>query len=572
MRRVEMRVLALSIALVWCVGVGVPAMGQDAPAGEVTAERELEKEARRLTTAITEDWDELSGIGDQVQRSTGKDTQALRKRGREILTEFLADLDALSVNIMARQEAGMDVTEDRDQVAAVMRESADFLRASAVRYRDRGEELRAQMEEASAEDRDVLQEKITFTEEWYGTALEFLLGQTLAMEEFDLATDEERTFMTQHLGQWVDLVAGRVMLSREEADKAGRLATADPANTELATRLDAANGDLDELISRLDSIAGMMDSLGLDVSDYEQLIFEVTGEITTDLLNRDVLGGLAKTWGRSIKDWIAENGPSMVLKLLLFVAILVAFRILSKIARKVVHRALKASQLNVSQLLEQTVLSMTGNLVMIFGVLVALSQVGVEIAPLLAGLGVVGFIVGFALQDTLGNFASGVMILIYRPYDVEDLVEVAGVSGRVKDMSLVSTTILTLDNQTLVIPNSKIWGDVIKNITAQKIRRVDLVFGIGYSDNIPHAEKVMHEIVEGNDKVLKEPEPVIRLHNLGDSSVDFVVRPWVATDDYWEVFWDITREVKMRFDAEGISIPFPQRDVHVFPEGGGGES
>jgi small conductance mechanosensitive channel len=182
---------------------------------------------------------------------------------------------------------------------------------------------------------------------------------------------------------------------------------------------------------------------------------------------------------------------------------------------------------------------------------------------MLAGLGVAGFVIGFALQDTLGNFAAGGMILIYRPYDVDDYVEVAGASGFVKEMSLVSTTIATFDNQTLVVPNSKIWGDVIKNVTAQKVRRVDLTFGIGYGDDIPHAEKILRAIVEENEQVLSRPDAQVHLHELADSSVNFVVRPWVRTEDYWQVYWDITREVKMRFDREGISIPFPQRDVHV---------
>ena len=133
-------------------------------------------------------------------------------------------------------------------------------------------------------------------------------------------------------------------------------------------------------------------------------------------------------------------------------------------------------------------------------------------------------------------------------------------------MSLVSTTIATFDNQTLVVPNSKIWGDVIKNVTAQKVRRVDLEFGIGYSDDIEHAERVLEDILDNNEMVLKKPEPMIKLHALADSSVNFAVRPWVKTDDYWDVYWDITREVKMRFDREGISIPFPQRDVHMFTE------
>jgi small conductance mechanosensitive channel len=236
-------------------------------------------------------------------------------------------------------------------------------------------------------------------------------------------------------------------------------------------------------------------------------------------------------------------------------------------ARKVVAKALHSSTIEVSQLLERTALSVTKSIIMIIGFLVALSQLGVEVGPMLAGLGVAGFIIGFALQDTLSNFAAGAMILFYRPYDVGDLVEAGTAFGKVKDMSLVSTTILTVDNQTLVIPNSKIWGDVIKNVTAQTRRRVDMVFGIGYADDIPHAEKVLWEIVTAHDKVLDNPEPVVKLHTLNDSSVDFIVRPWAETDDYWDVYWDITREVKIRFDAEGISIPFPQRDVHVFQEG-----
>ncbi len=155
------------------------------------------------------------------------------------------------------------------------------------------------------------------------------------------------------------------------------------------------------------------------------------------------------------------------------------------------------------------------------------------------------------------------MILLYRPYDVGDLIESGAVFGTVEKMSLVSTTVLTIDHQTLIVPNSKIWGDVIKNVTAQDLRRVDMVFGISYTDDIAHAEKVLTSICEAHPEVLGDPEPTIRLHELGDSSVNFVVRPWVKTEDYWEVYWDITREVKVRFDQEGVSIPFPQRDVHV---------
>ncbi len=133
-------------------------------------------------------------------------------------------------------------------------------------------------------------------------------------------------------------------------------------------------------------------------------------------------------------------------------------------------------------------------------------------------------------------------------------------------MNLVSTNLLTLDNQLFVVPNNKIWMDVIKNVTDQDIRRVDMVFGISYSDDIPKAEATLEDILKSHEKVLDEPESMVHLHTLGESSVDFVVRPWVNVDDYWEVYWDVTRSVKLRFDEEGISIPFPQRDVHTYNE------
>jgi small conductance mechanosensitive channel len=131
-------------------------------------------------------------------------------------------------------------------------------------------------------------------------------------------------------------------------------------------------------------------------------------------------------------------------------------------------------------------------------------------------------------------------------------------------MTLVTTNISTLDNQMIVVPNNKIWGDVIKNVTAQDMRRVDMVFGIAYNDDITKAEEILNDILRSHDKILDNPEPVVRLHTLGESSVDFVVRPWVKIDDYWDVYWDVTKTVKLRFDDEGISIPFPQRDVHVY--------
>ncbi|WP_299805548.1 mechanosensitive ion channel family protein [uncultured Shewanella sp.] len=321
---------------------------------------------------------------------------------------------------------------------------------------------------------------------------------------------------------------------------------------------------LDQSSSSLNSTIEILDAYGQNTALYKQTLFSVSGDITQDVLNFDVASNLLSEWMTIAKNQAMENGAGILFKLIIFCLILFLSSLVGRVAKSVVQKAVSNSKLKFSMLLQDFFISLSGKVVFALGLLIALSQLGFELAPLLAGFGIAGVIIGFALQDTLSNFASGMMILVYRPFDVGDLINAGGVTGRVSHMSLVSTTIKTLDNQRLIVPNNKIWGDTINNITVEHQRRVDMTFGIGYGDNIEHAEKVLHDIVMAHPLVLKDPEPMIKLHTLGESSVDFIVRPWAKPEDYWEVYWDITRTVKMRFDAEGISIPFPQRDVHIY--------
>jgi len=301
-------------------------------------------------------------------------------------------------------------------------------------------------------------------------------------------------------------------------------------------------------------------------SSYKAILLQQAGSISLSFFSSNALYTVFSEAWATVKNVFTSKGPTFLLRFLVFVAVLFVFRLLSRLTQRLVRAASDRSRLAMSNLLKNMLVTMSGGTVMIVGILIALSSIGISLTPMLAGLGVAGFIVGFALQDSLSNFAAGAMILIYRPFDVNDFIEVTDVSGLVRKMNLVSTTVVTFDNQTLVVPNRKIWGDVIKNVTSQTQRRVDLEFGIGYGDDIELAEKIFREIVESHEKVLKDPAPNIRLHSLGDSSVNFIVRPWAKTEDYWTVYWDITREVKLRLDREGISIPFPQRDVHLYTE------
>lgn len=324
---------------------------------------------------------------------------------------------------------------------------------------------------------------------------------------------------------------------------------------------------LKSVARELEILTHDMQALGLDASRYKSQLITATGSISSDLFSIDVFTLLASSWTDVITNWVRLNGATMIFNFLLFVLIIFVSRILSRWVKRGTETALRYATTPLSTLSQRMLVSAASSAVYLIGILFALSQIGFSFGPVLAGLGIAGFVVGFALQDTLSNFASGMMILFYRPFDVGDVIDADGIYGTVSEMSLVNTTILTFDNQTLIVPNSQIWGNVIKNVTAQTQRRVDLVFGIGYGEDIVKVEGVLKQILDDHEKILDDPVPLIKVHELGESSVNFAVRPWVKTDDYWEVYWDITRTVKLKFDEAGISIPFPQRDVHFYRDG-----
>ena len=385
-------------------------------------------------------------------------------------------------------------------------------------------------------------------------------------DDFGLEATEEKKYLVSVLS---DSAANRSMfleLARDDIRMLKSTVATLPGDTELANWLSAVQTRNQMAAKSLRDIVALMNAQGLETRQYRQQVLTVTGEITTDVLDVGIVGSLISGWSKAIVDLVAREGFRILFRLLLVALILFVSVQLARLVQKLVDRGLNSARIQISHLLRRMVVSTAKNLIIILGVLIAISQLGISLGPLLAGLGIAGFIIGFALQDTLSNFASGLMILVYRPFDVGDTVEAAGIRGKVNHMSLVNSTFMTFDNQRLVVPNNLIWQSVITNVTAQFTRRVDLVFGISYGDDIEKAEKLLREIVAEQETVLASPEPNIRLHELAESSVNFIVRPWVKTDDYWDTYWDITRAVKLRFDAEGISIPFPQRDVHVIEQ------
>jgi len=217
---------------------------------------------------------------------------------------------------------------------------------------------------------------------------------------------------------------------------------------------------------------------------------------------------------------------------------------------------------------DETLVSFVGSLsyvaLLAFVIIAALNQLGIQTASFIAVLAAAGLAIGLALQGSLANFAAGVLMIIFKPFKVDHYIEGAGVAGTVEAIQIFATRLKTPDNKTIIVPNSKMMGDNITNYSMKGTRRVDFVFGIGYGDDIDKARQVIEGIISQDERVLKDPASMVAVSELADSSVNFTVRAWTNGGDYWSFYCDTTEKVKKRFDAEGISIPFPQRDVHVY--------
>ena len=236
-------------------------------------------------------------------------------------------------------------------------------------------------------------------------------------------------------------------------------------------------------------------------------------------------------------------------------------RWVSKQLSRLIARALKKAKI------EPTLLKFVENLsytaMLVFVVIAALAKLGVQTASAIAVLGAAGLAIGLALQGSLANFASGVLILIFKPFKVGDFVEVAGTKGTVQAIHIFNTVLNSPDNIRIIVPNSAVTGGNMFNYTVNGTRRVDLVIGVSYGDDLKKARKVIEKVLASDERILDDPAPVIGVLGLADSSVNFVVRPWVKSSDYWPAYFDLTEQIKVALDKGGITIPFPQRDVHI---------
>ncbi len=289
---------------------------------------------------------------------------------------------------------------------------------------------------------------------------------------------------------------------------------------------------------------------------------QTKGALKTDVLRRSLVEKKENNEFDSSKiiDVVTQYGSEFGVKLIGAIAIFIIGKMVAKWLKKVFTKAFNKA--NVDATLTKFIVDVIYTLMLIFIVIAALSTLGVPTTSFVAILGAVGLSIGLAFKDTFANIGAGVLLIVFRPFKIGDFVEVAGVAGVVEEINIFNVLIKTGDNKSIIVPNSKTIGDNIVNYSKKPTRRVDLVFGIGYDDDLKLAKQTLVDIVSADDRVLKDPAPFVAVSELADSSVNFVVRAWVNSADYWGVHFDTLEKVKLVFDEKGISIPYPQMDIH----------
>lgn len=479
--------------------------------------------------------------------------QILEDKVREISTAEIAVKDKLrEIAAAEKVEAALDSVEEAKSKAGASMDAAEAGKLV--------EEAEQALEEAVAEVKAATAKVEANTETARVTAIAAKMAEEKAAAEKDTAADEGTAAADEAESEADPGTAATGAVTdpaREKLDAAVAERNADRAN--LLAYLTDLRSEQTALIDRTKLVIDAFELKGgkvEEVEEYRQYVTAVSG-IEVDVTD------VGATW-ITITGWLLseEGGLRWVKNISLFIGIVLVAMFLARLVGKAVEKVMARTE-QTSQLLGDFMVTTSRRLVQAVGVLVGLAALEINIGPLLAVIGAAGFVIAFALQNSLGNFASGILIMVFKPFDVGDLVEIGGVLGKVKSMNLLSVLIHTPDNKAVIIPNNNVWSDSITNVTDSDTRRVDLEFGIGYGDDIETAQQILEQVVSEHPLVLKDPEPVVRVHALADSSVNFVCRPWVKTDDYWEVFWSLTRAVKERFDQGGVSIPFPQQDIHV---------
>jgi len=432
-----------------------------------------------------------------VKNSTGEKRSLAGTQVLDIEKEIRKSLDTLTANIKTLKSQDIDVSNYLKAVKKLTGEQSKSIVEEIKYIKVRIDSLEDGRDKIEPGEMFPLEQKLNHAQSIIDQLLKALLENTDRMKIVDLDASKYLDYLKKELQDLAVNTSTRLALNTDKIKnlKRGIEKAGEKQSLDLVGELNSLEERKAGLVASLRSTIKLMKRLELETSEFSLQLIQNAGQIDETLLDKKVVVSLIEQWVEDAKQWLIENGPSFLVTVFTVILILFVFKLLAMLSEHLVRKVIASSLTNISELLREFFENMVSKLVMLIGILVALAHLGVQIGPLLAGLGVVGFIVGFALQDTLSNFASGVMILIYKPFDTGDIIEAAGQKGTVSQMSLVSTTIFSFDNQILIIPNNKIWANIIRNVTSQENRRVDFEFYVNKDADIDQVEGILNEII-----------------------------------------------------------------------------
>jgi small conductance mechanosensitive channel len=581
MRGPTVRNVVFGVLLILIAGSGtsLPAQPGSTSTADTTAS-EL-TEALNLISQLESALDSILAIN---SRMTGKDEdtrQVLRVQGRkyvELIDESQPKLLEL-FPVMKVKEIGADEIRTRYRgfligVSHVYENAFDL-------WNKEIDVLRDQRATADVEDLGDIEQRISTLRSRLDKLLVGQMTMLTAADSLGLETSDAWDELENILKSRAENLVGRLQISVSRRDQlhdkiraAERASAPESEISSNRVRLQYANRRIDGVARSLEETVELLGEMGYDTAPYRQFIIKTTGVITERVLNPRILFGLVTDFLEDAWQAIKNNAPAVLIKILIVLGFIVLFRVLFRLAWWLLRLSGVAKM---SRLMKDMVDRLIKSIATICGLFGGLWFLGVDPTTLLAGVGVASVIIGLALQDSLSNLAAGFFILSTRPYDVDDIIIAGGVLGTVKAMGLANTTVVTFDNRRLLVPNRKIWGEVIENRSAEPIRRVEIEVRIAYSEDIDRAIAILHDLLAKNERVLEKPEPPIFVSELDDSWVKIAVRPWAKNADWWPLLTELPRLVRIRFAEEGIEIPFPQTEItmrnkpgsEVTPAGGG---
>ncbi len=527
--------------------------------------------AREILGQMEATLDSIQTLEERMTGKTESQKAIIRVQGRQqfiILNDLQPDLLKL---IPKLNEAGVPIDDLMSGFQVVVTTSMDYYILALDSWNKEIDRLRKQRATVSAEDVDELETEIGEARVKLDNIYELQMHTLTAGDSLRLETGEEWENLERALKERAETLVGRLQIAVKARDKLEEKIKdeqrAGATEAEIGPdriRLQLAKRRVAGIAKSLETTTDLLGQRGFETTQYRQFAIQTTGEITKRILDPKVFIGLVTDGVGNLWGWFKDAGPILFVKLLILIIFVIVFRLAFMLAWWILRFV---RVIRVSRLMADIVGRMLNPVATTLGILTGLWFVGVNPTTLLAGVGVLGVVVGLALQDSLANLAAGFFILVTQPFDVDDTVVGGGVLGTVKTMGLANTTIVTFDGRRVMVPNRKVWGENIENRSAEFIRRAEITVKISYDEDIDKALEIIRDLMASEERVLESPEPLIFVSNLADSWVEIAVRPWTANKDWWPLLTDLPRLVRNRFAERGIEIPVPRRDVSIGQDG-----